>query len=170
MAGFAMASFEKEREKADEWLKSEIGLSWRDLDPNKLYDLEIFVKFLEVYAEASPTREKAYRTTGTRVFPTAKREEMLPPNLSGPIDFLQVEFDLYLRSLEGPNIHPRKLLQATDGDVRIEVKNPPYRAFDLLMEGVFLGAVSMAGVKNAEIEQTKCALRGDDVCEYRITW
>ena len=170
MAGFAMSLYEDEREKADEWLKSEVGMSYKDLDPDGLYDLEIFIKFLEIYAGASPTGEEAYRTTGKRVFPTAKRAGMLPPNLSKPVDFLKFEFDLYLQSLEGPNIHPRKLLQATDGDIRIEVKNPPYLAFDKLMEGVFLGAVSMAGVENAKIEQTKCSQKGDDVCEYRITW
>jgi predicted hydrocarbon binding protein len=38
------------------------------------------------------------------------------------------------------------------------------------MEGVFLGAVEIAGVKNAKVEQTKCVHKGDAVCEYRISW
>lgn len=170
MAGFAMSLYKDEQSKADAWLKSKVGKGYRDLEPDGWYDLEIFIKFLETYAKASPTGEQAYVTTGRQVFPTAKSAGALPPNLSKPVDFLEFEFNLYLMSLEGPNIHPRKLLQATDGDIRIEVKNPPYLAFDRLMEGVFLGAVEMAGVKNAKVEQTKCAQKGDAVCEYRITW
>ena len=170
MAGFAMSFYKDDLTEADAWLKSKVGKSYIDLEPDGWYDLEIFIKFLETYAGTSRTGELAYVTTGKQVFPTARDAGMLPPNLSKPIDFLKFEFDLYLQSLEGPNIHPRKLLQATDGDIRIEVKNPPYLAFDILMEGVFLGAVSMAGVENAKIEQTKCSQKGDDVCEYRITW
>jgi hypothetical protein len=170
MAGLSMALYEDERAKADEWLKSKVGKSYIDLDPDGWFDLEIFIKFLEAYATASPTGERAYITTGKQVFFTAKNAGLLPPSLSKPVDFLKFEFNLYLMSLEGPNIHPRKLLQATDGDVRIEVRNPPYLAFDRLMEGVFLGAVEMAGVKNAKVEQTKCTHKGDAVCEYRITW
>ncbi|MHA2260269.1 MAG: hypothetical protein ACXACO_20065, partial [Promethearchaeota archaeon] len=146
MAGMAMALYKKEREKADTWLKSKVGKSYKDLDPDGWYDLEIFIKFLETYAKASPTGESAYVTAGRQVFPTARNAGVLPPNLSKPVDFLNFEFNLYLMSLEGPNIHPRKLLQATDRDVRIEVKNPPHLAFDRLMEGVFLGAVEIAGV------------------------
>jgi len=167
-----MAMYEDELEKADAWLKSKVGKGYRDLEPDGWYDLEIFIKFLDTYAAASPTGEIAHVTTGKRVFPTVKKAGMLPPDLSEPIDFLKFEFDLYFQCLRGPNIHPRKLLQATDGEVRIEVKNPPYEAFDGLMEGVFWGAVKMADVdtSNAKVEQTKCALKGDAVCEYRITW
>ena len=167
-----MASFKDDQEKADAWLISKVGKSFRDLAPDGWYDLEIFIKFLETYASASPTGELAYVTTGKRVFLTAKLAGMLPPDLSKPIDYLKFEFDLYFKSLKGPNIYPRKLLAATDGDVRIEVKNPPYRAFDILMEGVFCGAVTMAGISalSVNVEQTKCALYGDAVCEYRITW
>ncbi len=49
MAGFAMSLYEDEREKADEWLKSEVGMSYKDLDPDGFYDLEIFIKFLEIF-------------------------------------------------------------------------------------------------------------------------
>jgi len=171
-AGYAMAYYKDELAKADAWLKSKVGKGYKELEPEGWYDLEIFIKFLETYAAASPTGELAYVTTGKQVFITVKRAGMLPPDLLEPIDFIKFEFDLYFQSLRGPNIHPRKLLQATDGEVRIEVKNPPYKAFDKLVEGVFLGAVKMAGTntENAKVEQTKCALNGDAVCEYRITW
>jgi len=171
-AGFAMAYYKDEQEKADAWLKSKVGKSYQDLEPDGWYDLEIFIKFLETYAAASSTGELAYVTMGKQVFPTVKRAGILPPSLSTPIDFLKFEFNLYLQSLKGPNIHPRRLLQDSDGDVRIEVRNPPYRAFDKLVEGVFLGAVTMAGVDTltAKVEQTRCVHNGDAVCEYRITW
>lgn len=170
MAGYSMALYKGEQAKADEWLQSKVGKSYTDLEPDGWYDLEIFINFLEAYAAASITGEQAYATTGRQVFRTAKEAGLLPPGLSKPVDFLKFEFGLYLMSLEGPNIHPRKLLQVTDGDVRIEVKNPPYLAFDRLMEGVFLGAVEMAGIENAKVEQASCAQKGDVVCEYRITW
>ncbi len=171
-AGFAMAAFKDDQEKADAWIISKVGKSFKDLSNDGWYDLKIFIKFLEIYASASPTGERAYISTGKQVFLTAKLAGMLPPDLSKPIDYLKFEFDLYFQSLKGPNIHPRKLLAATDGDVCIEVKNPPYRAFDKLMEGVFFGAVTMAGIsaRSVKVEQTKCALNGDAVCEYRITW
>lgn len=171
-AGFAMAYYKDEQAKADAWIKSKVGVSFQDLDPDGWYDLEIFIKFLEIYATASPTGDLAYVTMGEQVFPTVKRAGVLPPELSKPIDFLKFEFDLYLLSLRGPNIHPRKLLQETDGDVRIEVRNPPYKPFDILMEGVFLGAAVMGGAdaSSAKVEQTKCVHKGDSVCEYKITW
>jgi len=170
MAGHSMALYKDQRARADEWLKSKTGAGFKDLEPDGWYDLAIFVEFLEAYAEASPTAEGAYVTTGRQVFHTARAAGLLPPSLSKPVDFLKFEFDLYLMSLEGPSIHPRNLLLAADGDVRIEVKNPPYLAFDRLMEGVFQGAVEMAGVENAKVEQTRCVHNGDAVCEYRITW
>jgi uncharacterized protein (TIGR02265 family) len=170
MAGLAMALYTDQRDKADELLKSEIGKSYKDLEPDGWYDLRIFIRFLEAYAAASATGQEAYVTAGRRVFSTAKGAGVLPASLSTPREFLEFEFELYLMSIEGPNIHPRKLLHVSDGEVRIEVRNPPYLAFDKLMEGVFLGAVQMSGVKSAKVEQTKCAQRGDDLCEYRITW
>jgi hypothetical protein len=170
MVGAVMSPYREESAKADAWLKSKLGRSYKDLEPDEWYDFEIFIDFLKKYSEASPVGDKAFAIIGGQVFQTAKYAQMLPPDLATPVDFLEFEFHLYLQSLKGPNIHPRKLLQATDGDVRIEVLNPPPREFDLLMEGVFLGAVAMAGVRDATVEQTRCVQRGDAVCEYRITW
>ena len=84
------------------------------------------------------------------------------------MDYIIYEGEGFELNHTGDGIQPRKWIQKNDGDVIVQAPAPGYNC--RLYEGVFLGILEMQGEMNGNVEQTKCMTRGDETCEFHITW
>lgn len=168
LAGYLMALYKDAQQKADDFLKSKVGKSFNELDPEGFYDAKIFDVFMKEYAKASPTNDKAIVTLGKKVYPTIQKTSGLPDALKTPLDYILFEAEGFLLNHKGADVTPRKFLKKEEKNVIIEAKAPGYDC--KLYEGVFLGILEMCGVKTGKVSQVKCIKNGDHTCEFHITW
>jgi hypothetical protein len=60
-----------------------------------------------------------------------------------------------------------EILSAEDGDIHLRRT----QTFNCTMqEGLLLSLVERTGVEGADVRHDKCTQRGDEYCEYRLTW
>jgi hypothetical protein len=153
---------------ADDRLYRETGKHWDQLAPEDWYDIKLCNRFIEAYVEASGLGDRALVRVGREMYPTIKKTSGLPPWLKTTADYLRHETVVYMASVRGRGVAPRRIMRMEDGHAVIEAK---IRAWDCrIQEGVYLGVLDLAGVKEGRVEQTKCVRRGGDICEFDIVW
>ncbi len=163
-----MRPYRDEFRKADEFIFEKTGKHWNELESEDWYSTDISDQLMNLYMEASPNKEKALTTFGKQVYQTIKRTEGFPPGLKTPLDYIDFEARESVNNIRGPNIKPRKFLKKQEGHVIVQTEKDDQNC--LLLEGVFLGILRIAGVNDGKVEQKKCIRNGDSVCEFHITW
>lgn len=153
---------------ADSVIFSKLNKHWNQLDPEGWYDTSLFNLFMNTYAKASPCSDSAIVNVGKHVYPLIKRTAGLPSNLLTPLDYIKYEADGFLANHKGGDVVPRRIIKAVDRDVIIEACAPGYNS--ILYVGVYLGILTMCGIKTGKVEQTKSQEKGDKVSEFHITW
>jgi hypothetical protein len=158
------------KEAALSIVKEATGKDFMDLDPEGWYDTKIFDGvFQAIRNNSSPLLANAsIKLIGQGVYPTFEKTQGLPKTLRTPLDFVRFEAEGFLISHRGSDVKPRKILSATEGNLVMEATSPGYDC--TLIEGVYLGILDMCNVDHKSVRQTKCVKKGDDVCEYLITW
>jgi predicted hydrocarbon binding protein len=163
-----MSLYKDKLKKADDYLFSESGKHYHELDPEAWYDVSYNKAFLEAYVEASPSGEKALATLGRLIYPEIKKTAGLPPNIKTPLDFIAFEEIGFKESLRGPELGDRKYLKREDGEVIFQTKMDPLLC--KVQEGIFVGLLGLAGIKGCTVKQEKCCGRGDAYCEFHVSW
>jgi hypothetical protein len=167
LAGQLMSLYKADLAKADGVLYQKTKKHYDELEPEGWYETSLFDLFMETYAKASPTGERAIITLGRRVYPTIKNSVGLPP-VTDPLEFLKLEAEFFMTEHKGPDVRPRKIITAEKGRFIVEAPAPGYNC--ALFEGVFLGILDMLDVQTGKVVQNKCEKRGDATCEFEVTW
>lgn len=167
LAGSLMSLYKDHLAKADKVLYLKTKKHYNELDPEGWYGTDLFDMFMDAYASASPTGEKAIVTLGKKVYPTIKNSVGLP-NVTDPVEFLKLEAEFFLKEHKGPDVRPRRIIEAEPGLFIVEAAAPGYNC--ALYEGVFLGILEMLNINTGKVVQTKCEKKGDVICEFKITW
>lgn len=163
-----MEPYDDARDEADQQLFAAVGKHWNELDAEAWYDIRLCNNFAKAYADASQMGDEALITLGKGMYPTIKRTSGLPSSLKAPADYLRHETEVYLSSVRGWGVAPRRIVELEEGHAIIEAK---IRAWNCkILEGVYLGILEMAGATGGAVEQRKCVKRGDEICEFHITW
>ena len=164
LAGKLMLVYKDQLQKADDQLYKALGKHYNELDPEDWYDVKFFNLFMEEYANASVTGERAIITLGRHVYPTIKKTAGLPPEIKTPLDLILFEAKGYELNHKGADVKPRRFIKKQDRHVIVQAPAPGYN--QKLYEGVFLGILELFGVKTGKVVMTKAAPE----FEYEITW
>lgn len=168
LAGSFMTLYKDQQKKADEYLFSQTGKHWNEVDQEGWYDTKIFGRFLDCYAEGSITGEKALVTLGRQIYPTIKKTVGLPPQLKTAFDLMKFEAEGFLQNHRGFDVKPRKFVKVEDRDIVVQAPAPGYNA--KLYEGVYLGILELCGVKSGKVVMSQSMKSGDTTDEFHITW
>jgi hypothetical protein len=144
------------------------GKHWNELDPEGWYDTISWGVFMDAYATASVSGDRALVTLGRNIYPAIKQAGGLPQALKTPLDLIKYEAQGFLTDHRGADVQPRKFIRAVDHDVVVEAPAPGYNS--RLNEGVFLGILEICGVTTGKVEQTKSQEKGDATSEFHIMW
>lgn len=166
-AGF-IKIYPKHYERADARIFEATGVRQEKLDPEGWYDVTLYTYLMDLYVDASLTKEKALVTLGKAIYPTIKRTVGFPPGLETPTDFIEFEAQAYLDNVRGPGIRPRRITKHSDRyvQVRLRMDEQPCR----IGEGVYQGMLEMTGHAEGTVEHRKCTRNGDPECEFHIRW
>ena len=152
--GKLMGLYKEAQKSANQALFNKIGKYFDELEPEGWYDGEILKEFLDTYIEASPTGKNALVTMGRNIFPIIKRTTGLP-NFKNPLDVILYDSETFLmdhNSDEVSKIIPREIIKAEEGHVILKAPPPPDIYDALLFKGVYLGILSMFGIKDGKVE------------------
>ncbi|MBN2168366.1 MAG: hypothetical protein JW738_03910 [Actinobacteria bacterium] len=163
-----MGLYKNAVQEADEKLFDSTGKHFDELDPEGWYNIKYYNDFISAYVSASPSGEKAMITLGKKIYPTIKKTVGLPAGLETPLDYVEFELKGYLQNCRGPEVKPRKIISRERNRVVIQTRmtEQPCK----LLEGVYLGILTLAGAPEGQVKHSKCISKGDDVCEFEITW
>jgi hypothetical protein len=167
LAGSLMSLYQKQRTEADTALFAKTGKHFNELDPEGWYDTQWVKLFLDKYVEASLSGDNALITFGRRIYPTIKAG--LPPQLKTTLDFLKFETEGYIQAHKGPDVKPRKIIKAVEGDFIVQTIVPQWHNAKMY-EGVFLGILEMCGVKNGKVLRQTIQESGVNIVEFHVTW
>jgi hypothetical protein len=168
LTGTLMSLYPRQLDQADTLLMVKCGKHWNELDPEGWYDTSSWGVFMDAYAKASVSGDRALVTLGRKVYPTIQKAGGLPQALTTPLDLIRYEAQGFLADHRGADVKPRKFIKAVDHDVVVEASAPGYSS--RLYEGVFLGILEICGVAAGKVEQTKSQEKGDPTSEFHITW
>jgi hypothetical protein len=163
-----MSLYKDRLKEADAYLFSKTGKHWDELDPEGWYELEIYNRFLAIYSEASFAGERAMVTLGKSIYPAIKKRGGMPADLKTPISYIDFEARGFITNLRGPDIKPRKFVQKEEGSVIVQMDGRVRNC--LVSEGVYQSILEMSGANDGHVEHKKCVKRGDETCEFHITW
>ncbi|AKU96883.1 hypothetical protein AKJ09_03547 [Labilithrix luteola] len=98
-------------------------------------------------------------------------------------------YDNIIKSGKIENPNPLAIMEALKWAASVMIRDPKGRGWeiashddgDILMrrtqtfnckmqEGLLLSLVERTGVEGADVDHAKCTSRGDEFCEYRLTW
>jgi hypothetical protein len=158
------------KEAALQSVKKLTGSEYSDLAPEGWYSAEVLESIFKAIRDHSTpiTANASIKLIGQKIFPTLDQTVGLPKHLKTPLDFLKYDSESFKNDHRGSDVKQRKIIEAKEGKVILEATSPGYDC--TLNEGVFAGILKMCGVDNGEVRQTKCIKKGDQVCEYLITW
>jgi hypothetical protein len=168
LTGTLMSCHPKQLDQADTLLVAKCGKHWNELDPEGWYDTRSWNSFMDAYAKASVSRDRALVAVGRHIYPAIKQAGGLPPALKTPLDFIKYEAEGFLADHRGDDVKPRKFIKEDDHDVVVEAPAPGYNS--RLYEGVLLGILEICGVTTGMVEQTKSQENGDATSEFHIVW
>lgn len=164
MAGRMMSLYKKQRDEADSLLFKETGKRYNELGPEDWYDTKWVKLFLDKYMEGSISGINALVTFGKQIYPSIKA--VLPPHLKTPLDYLKFETEGYTGAHKGPDVKPRKIIKAVDGEFIVEAFVPDWH-YPKMYEGIFLGILEMCGVRSGKVIITE---KGGGFTEFKIVW
>jgi len=168
LTGRLMSLYPDAQEKADNILFEKLGKHWNEVTIDDWIDAKIWDVFMQSYIEGSPTGEMALITLGKNIYPAIKNAGQIPPEIDNPLKMLEFEGEGFKMYHKGADVKPRNFLRLDDHDVLVDAPSPGYNC--KVIEGVFQGIVEMFDIQNVKVTQTKCVKKGDDTCEYHITW
>ena len=168
LTGTLMSLCPRQLDQADTLLIARCGKHWNELDPEGWYDTLSWGDFMDAYAKASISGDRALVTIGRNIYPTIKKAGGLPPALKTPLDLIRYEAQGFLTEHRGADVKPRKFIKAVDREVVVEAPAPGYNS--RLYEGVFLGILEICGVTAGRVEQTKSQEKGDATSEFHVMW
>ncbi|MCP5500906.1 MAG: hypothetical protein H7A25_13445 [Leptospiraceae bacterium] len=153
------------KEKALWEVKKYTGLKYTELESEGWYDTKVFQAVFSVIEKKMDLAlaRATIKRIGLQVYPTIKNTVGLPEHLKKPLDYIKYEAEGFLDNHRGKDIQPRKILHAEDKNVVIIANSPGYSP--VLIEGVFLGILTMCGVHGRVSMKTE----GGD-CIYYISW
>ncbi|NJO91184.1 MAG: hypothetical protein HC831_21130 [Chloroflexia bacterium] len=166
-AGFLMSLYPKQRVEADRLLYAQTGKHFYELEPEGWYDTKWIKLFLDKYVEASPSGDNALITFGRKIYPAIKSK--LPEHLKTPLDYLRFETEGYVQAHKGPDVRPRKILIALDGEFIVQALVPQWHN-SKMYEGVFLGILEMCGVKTGKVTKETILESKESIVEFHVTW
>ncbi len=169
MVASLMSLYTKQRTEADTMLFNQTGKHYNELEPEGWYDIKWANLFLDKYVEASLSGNNALVTYGRRIYPTIKQKNGLPSHLKTVLDFLKYETEGYIQSHRGPDIKPRTIIKAVEGEFIVQGLVPPWYKAKLL-EGVFLGILEMCGERNGKVVSKPIPEKEDNIVEFYVTW
>ena len=164
MAVRLMTVYKESLKEADDFLFKKAGIHIGEVDPEKWYDTIIFKHFMGKYVGASPSKENAWLTLGKTIYPTIKRTIGLPENIKTPVDLIEYDNEAFLQTHRGEGIRGRKIVKRENNMVIVQAPTPGYNA--KLVEGVYLGILSILGIKNGSVK----LLKGEPEYEYEVRW
>lgn len=167
LAGSLMSLYPKQRTEIDSLLFEQTGKHHNELEPEEWYDTKWIKLFLDKYVEASLSKDTALVTFGRKIYPTIKAS--LPPQLKTPLDFLRFETEGYMQAHKGPDVKPRKILKATEGEFIVQAVMPQWHNARMY-EGVYLGILEMCGIKTGRVEKNTIQEARENIVEFRVTW
>lgn len=167
LAGHLMALYSKQLTDADNMLYAKTGKHYKELDPEGWYDTKWIKLFLDKYAEGSISGDNALIKFGRRIYPTIKLQ--LPPHLKTVLDYLKFESEGFTQAHKGPDVKPRKILKAVNGEFIVQTNVPDWHNLKLY-EGVFLGILEMCGEKNGKVIKKTIQDSKPNIVEFRIIW
>lgn len=158
------------KEVALQSIKKLTGKDYKDLEPEGWYDTKVIESIYHALRETTTPiiANAGIKLIGQKIFPTIKKTVGFPGRLKTPLDFIKYETETYKNDHRGSDVKQRKIIEAHEGKVVMEATSPGYDC--TLVEGVFLGILDMCGVNKKQVTQTKCVKKGDQDCEYLITW
>jgi hypothetical protein len=168
LTGTLMSLNTRQLDQANTLLMATCGKHWNELDPEGWYDTSSWGVFMDAYAKASVSRDRALVTIGRNIYPAIKQAGGLPQALKAPLDYIRYEAEGFLANHRGADVKPRRFIKAVDHDVVVEAPAPGYNS--RLYEGVFLGILEICGVTAGRVEQTRCQEKGDPTSEFHIIW
>ena len=168
LTGTLMSPYPRQLDQANTLLMAKCGKLWNELDPEAWYNTWYWAVFMDAFAKASVTGQRALVTVGRNIYPTIKNAGGLPTALRTPLDLIKYEAEGFLAHHRGADVKPRKFIKAVDHDVVVEAPAPGYSS--RLYEGVFLGILEICGVTAGKVEQTKSQEKGDPTSEFHIMW
>jgi hypothetical protein len=167
LAGSLMSLYPKQRTEADTMLFAQTGKHFNELEPEGWYDTKWVKLFLDKYAEASLSGDNALKTFGRRIYPTIKAG--LPSHLKTTLDFLKFETEGYMHAHRGPDVKPRTIIKANEGEFIVQAIVPQWHN-SKMYEGVFLGILEMCGNKDGKVTRKPVPEKGDNIVEFHISW
>lgn len=142
----------------------------KDLDPNKSDDWCSIVVYndvcdwIEEHVGAASIRQAGI-AIGRRVSDNIVRNgKMVSPTPLAMMEALQWAASVMIRDPRGRGW---EILTREDGDIRVRRT----QTFNCTMQdGLLLSLVESTGVEGADVDHDRCTKRGDEYCEYRLTW
>ncbi len=164
LAGSLMLMYPDALKFCDDILFEKTGKHWNELEQESWYDTKLFGGFMNNYAKASSSGEKAIITLGRNVYPTIKKTAGLPPEIKTALDLIIFEAKGFELNHKGSDVKPRKFIKKEDKHVIVQAPAPGYS--QKLYDGVFIGILEMFGSTTGNVIMTKAAPE----FEYEITW
>lgn len=158
------------KEAALQSVKKLTGKEYKELEPDGWYDAKVLESIFQAIREHSnPIAANAsIKLIGQKIFPTIEKTVGLPKHLKTPIDFFKFDAQSFKNDHRGSDVKQRRIIEVQEGRVVMEATSPGYDC--TLIEGVYLGMLKLCGIINGEVTQTKCVKKGDQDCEFLITW